>query len=155
MDQRLPQLDTLVKLRHAERDRRRAAWASASRAELAVQAERDQVAAALTAAQAAARRGAAPGATDVRQLGDQQRYGQILRERLADLTRRHEVLREQLADLQQALLVAEREVRILENLREKRSAQAQAARSKSEAGQLREITLQKVGVAPTDDFSDK
>ncbi len=155
MDQRLTQLDTLVKLRHAERDRRRAAWASASRAELAVQAERDQVAVALTEAQAVARRWAAPGVTDVRQLGDQHRYGQVLRERLGDLTRRQDVLREQLADLQQALLVAEREVRMLEKLREKRCLQAQAARWKSEAGQLRELTLQKVGVAPTDDFSAK
>lgn len=155
MDQRLRQLDTLLKLRQAERDRRQAAWSQASQAELALQAQQEQAASSLTAAQAVARRWAAPGGTNVQQLSDQQRYGQVLRERLADLTRRQMLFREQLAELQQSLCVAERELRMLETLRDKRCIQSQAARSKSETGQLREITLQKVGVAPSDDFSDK
>lgn len=155
MNQRRHQLDTLLRLRQAERDQRRAAWDSVRREELAVVAEQTQVATTLTATQVSARRSATFQEPDLRQLCEQQRYGQALREQLADLGRRQELLREQLDELHRALLTAERNVRILEKLREKRGVQARAACGKSETGQLRELTLQKVGVAPTGDFSDK
>ena len=155
MHQRQQQLETVLKLRQTERDRQRAAWATAHGAESALQTEWEQAAAVLAELQAAVRRCASPGTTDLLQLGDQQRYAYVLRERLADVTRRRDELRQQAHQLHQGLLAADREVRILEKLRDKRSAQDQATQLKSEAGRLREVVLQKVGVARTGDFSDK
>jgi hypothetical protein len=144
MTPRLTQLDTLIKLRQAERDQRRLERAAAARSELALQAERDQVTAAVSEVQASTRRAATAGATDVQSLGEQERYRQVLRERLGELERRQQLLCQRSAELQQALLAAERELRILENLRAKRQVQAQTARRQSEAEQLREITLGRI-----------
>jgi flagellar export protein FliJ len=148
-------LETLVKLRRGERDRRQLEHAEARRHEQALLAKTEALQATRTRVQADLRHGASPGEIDVQQLRDDYRYSQELQANLAELTRQQHELAQHLTCLHVAFVAAERELRTLENLRDQRAQREQAVRLQVEARGLDEIVVQKVGVAPARDFSDK
>lgn len=136
------QLETLLKLRRAERDQRQAAWAATQQAELGVQTEVARARQSLDDLHAEVRRCTTPGVTDMRQLCDHHDYGRMLRESLKGLQRRQQDLHLELARLHQSLVVADQEVRMLENLQGRRAAQTLTAHLKSETARLDEIARQ-------------
>ena len=136
------QLHTLLKLRRAVRDERRTELSGVRATEAAVQAAAAQTVALLADLQESTRRCVAPGATDVRELCEHRSYGQVLRARLAELRQRQEELQHHAAELQQALTIADREMRILEKLQERRDTQSQVDWRKAEQSRLDELAHQ-------------
>ena len=115
-------LETLLRLRIAERDQRRADLAKALRAEEMLRAEDRAVEAQQAAAAENARRLKAPGAADVDALLQTHRFE-------LTLATQRRTLAEQLAQVQaeadrrrQVLVEADRQVRVLEKLRERQTA---------------------------------
>jgi flagellar FliJ protein len=131
-------LDTLLGLRQADRDQRRADLAKAQRAEDALLAQ----AAALNGEQRQthelSRRLSAPGEADIDALLRSHRYDLVLKTRSQQLAAQIEQVRAEVARRRQTLIEADRQVRVLEKLREKQRTAHQAGERRREQKQLDE-----------------
>lgn len=113
-------LKTLLRMREAVRDERRGELAEAYRAEEALLARMREVERDLEALKVHSRRGMAPGVLDVDALIDAQRYELLLLAQKQGLQQHQEALAAEIERRRQALVAADREVRVLEKLREVR-----------------------------------
>ena len=111
-------LATLLKLREATRDERRTELAQALRADDLLQQRQVELARELNALQGDQRTQASGMTLDVDWLLDAQRYGLVLHLEQQQLATERSTIAQEIDKRRQALLEADREVRILEKLRE-------------------------------------
>ena len=132
-------LETLQKLRNAQRDERRSALADAYRAEQVLTDRRaalDDEAAQLRDAQRAA---LVSPYTNVNQLVEAQRYEMVLHAQDQQLTEQAGRLGVEVERRRQALVEADRSVRVLEKLDERRHAEHRRQQDRWDNKQLDEV----------------
>lgn len=112
-------LETLLKLREADRQQRRAELAQALHAERLLQEQADALALELAQARHTARNSAAPGEVNVDKLLELQRYALQLVAQTQVLGTQRSRVSEETERRRQALIEADRQVRTLEKLRSK------------------------------------
>jgi flagellar FliJ protein len=115
-------LDTLLRLRLADRDARRADLAKAQRAEDALVAQAAALADEQRETVELSRRLASPGAADVDRLIAAHRYELVLKARSQQLTGQIDQVRAEVHRRREVLVEADRQVRVLEKLRDKQRA---------------------------------
>jgi flagellar FliJ protein len=131
-------LATLLRLRLADRDQRRAELAKAQRAEDALLAQGDALAREKDELLALSRQLASPGTADVDRLITSHRYELVLRTKGQQLAAQLEQVRREVERRLQALVEADRQVRVLEKLRDRQQAAHAARAEKLEQKQLDE-----------------
>jgi flagellar export protein FliJ len=131
-------LETLLRLRMAERDERRADLAKALRAEQMLRDQQAQIEMEQAQAQAAARAQSAPGAADVDQLLRTSRYQLVLKARGVQLTQQMAQVAVETERRRQAVVEADRQVRVFEKLRERQERAHQERQSRQEVKELDE-----------------
>ena len=132
-------LETLLRLRIAERDQRRAELAKALRAEQVLLEELRQVEADRADAAVVLRQRSTPGAADVDALLRTNRYQHVLKARRSQLEAQIEQVRAEAERRRLALVEADRQVRVLEKLRERQQAAYRTRQSQLEVKQLDEV----------------
>ena len=136
-------LATLLRLREATRDERRTELAEAYRADNVLQEHLGHVGQELNWLQAQCRKAAGPGTVDVDRLVEAQRYEITLRARQGQLTQQREAVGAEIDRRRQALVGADREVRLLEKLREKQARRHREEENRQEIKQLDEVAGQR------------
>jgi flagellar export protein FliJ len=134
-------LETLRKVREARRTQQRAALAEAFRAEQVLasnRAEVDREAAELRNVQRSA---AAGRYLDVNRLLEAQRYELLLKARGQELAKQATLLAAETERRRQALVEADREVRLLELLDERKRREYERRRQRMEIKQLDEVAM--------------
>lgn len=116
-------LATLLKLREAARDERRTELAQAYRADDVLHGYLQQVQADLSDLKEQCRKAAGPGTIDIDELIETQRYEIILKSQQRHLNEQRGRLAAEIERRRVALLAANREVRVLEKLRERQIEQ--------------------------------
>lgn len=116
-------LATLLRLRESARDQRRSQLAEAYQAEEALLEQRRRVGEELAGLMRECRDVAGPGQLDLDRLLDARRYEVTLRAEQQDLSQKHEAVRAEVDRRRQALVEANRAVRVLELLRDKQREQ--------------------------------
>ena len=136
-------LATLLRLREATRDERRAELAEAYRADDLLQDHLDRVGRELSRLQAQCRKVAGPGTVNVDRLVEAQRYEVTLRAQQSQLAGQREAVRAEIDRRRQALLAADRDVRLLEKLREKQAQRHRQEENRREIKELDEVAGQR------------
>jgi flagellar protein FliJ len=131
-------LETLLRLRLADRDQRRAELSKAQRAEDTLLAQAGKLSQEQVQVQELARQLASPGQADVDRLIAAHRYELVLRSQSQQLAAQIEHVRREVARRRQVLVEADRQVRVLQKLREKQRAAHLAGEEKLEQKQLDE-----------------
>ena len=134
-------LETLLRLRLADRDLRRQELAKAQRAEDTLLGQADTLAREQNDVQELSRKLASPGAADVDRLIASHRYELVLRARSQQLVNQIEQVRGEVERRRQVLVEADRQVRVLEKLRDRQQAAHQARAEKFEQKQLDEQAM--------------
>jgi flagellar protein FliJ len=135
-------LATLLKLRETARDQRRSELAESQRADAELQERIEQLRGEQERLQAECRAAAGPGAVDLPRLVEGRQYAAVLRARQDELARQRAALAVEIRQRRQALVEADREVRVLEKLRENRRQMHQQEESRKEAKRLDDAALQ-------------
>jgi flagellar protein FliJ len=135
-------LATLLRIREAARDERRSALAEAYRVDGLLRQQLDGVARDLEALAARRRQAAGPGEVKVDRLVEAQRYEVTLRRQQRQTVRQREAVAAEIERRRQALIEADREVRVLEKLREKQADQHRTAEERRDASRLDEVAQQ-------------
>ncbi len=136
-------LATLLRLRESARDERRQQLGQAYRAEELVRREEERLAGELAGLRDAARRVGGPGAIDVDRLLETQRYEMLVRAQQQHVAGQRQAVRAEVERRRQALVEANREVDVLEKLRQRQferfrdEENRQDIRRLDEAGQMR------------------
>jgi flagellar protein FliJ len=135
-------LATLLRLREADRDERRAQLADAQQAEAIVAARVSEIDQEIGIIRLLGQRATAPGKVDVDQLLDMQRYdAQLKLERMAAEDQREKIHQEVERRLERAV-AADREVKILEKLRESQQSRHRIDEEKTEQKRFDELAGQ-------------
>ena len=135
-------LATLLRLREADRDERRAQLSDAQQAEAIVAGRIGEMDREIGAIRQLGQLAAAPGKVDVDQLLDMQRYEMQLKiERAATEDQRQKIAQEVERRLERAI-AADREVRILEKLRETQLAKHRSEEEKTDQKRFDELAGQ-------------
>ena len=132
-------LATLLRLREATRDERRAELAEAYHVDDVLRRHIDEVAEELNRLERECRKVAAPGTVNLDRLIDAQRYDLVLRSRQSELHGQREAIGAEIQRRREKLLTADRDVRVLEKLREKHALRHQQEESRREAKQIDEV----------------
>jgi flagellar export protein FliJ len=112
-------LATLLRLREATRDERRSQLAQAHQAEAILEAKRRQIAAEIDQLRRQSRQACAPGPLDLDRLLEARRHGLLLQSLDRQTAKELEAVRAEVQRRRQAAVDANRQVRVLEGLREK------------------------------------
>lgn len=136
-------LATLLRLRELARDERRSQLAQAYRAQEMLEGQKRQIEAQLGDLRERTRRVCSPGAIDVDRLMEARRFETVLLAQVQDIDRKQEMLGAEIERRRQAVVEANREVQILERLRERQHALYRAEESRREIRQLDEIAQQR------------
>ena len=134
-------LDSLLKLRVAARDQRREELANAYRADRILQQREEAVAADIVATQQLSKTCSAPGPIQVDRLLHTHRYELLLLAQLQQIHQQRQVLAAETERRRQTLVEADRELRILEKLREKHARDFACQEHKADIRALDEIAL--------------
>ena len=132
-------LASLLRLHEATRDECRAHLAEAFRAEELLNNRLGELEQALAALKHECRQGSRPGTVDVDRLIDSQRYEFVMLAERATLRQQGEMLAAEIERRREALVAADREVRILEKLRETQRQQHQRDQQRREVKLLDEV----------------
>jgi len=132
-------LATLLRLREADRDDRRAQLADAQRAEEIVRQRVGEIEREIEQTREAGRRRTQPGQVNVDQMLELQRYEIQLQTESAATERQRALIAEEVERRRERLTAADREVRILERLRETQQEQHQADERRTEQRLFDEI----------------
>jgi flagellar protein FliJ len=135
-------LTTLLRLREATRDRRRVELAEVRQLDDKLAARLEELSHEQTRLQSQSREAAQPGAVDVERLAGIYRYAALLRDERDDLRRRRKTLAVEIERRRQLLVEADRDVRVLEKLRERRIEQHRLEDERRTVKQLDEAALQ-------------
>ncbi len=131
-------LATLLRLREAARDERRAELAQAYRADEILQEQRTRLAADLRELERHIRRVSAPGQLDVDRLLEARRYELVLRSQQQQAGQQHEALQAEIERRRRAVVDANREVRVLEKLRQRQYERHSQEESRQEVKRMDE-----------------
>ena len=132
-------LATLLRLREAARDDRRSQLAEAYRVDDVLQARLGEVSQQLAGLRVHCRKVAGPGAVDVDRLVEAQRYELALRAHQSQLNQQREAVSAEIERRRQALVDANRDVRVLEKLREKQVRRHRQEENRREVKLLDEV----------------
>lgn len=132
-------LQTLRRLREMNRDELRVRLAEAFQAEQILTQQREAVAAEAASLAATRRQLMTDGSMDVTRLLESQRYQLLLEAQSRTLAEQAARLAEEVDVRRQAVVEADRQVRVLDKLRERREAQHRSAQQAAEAKRLDEI----------------
>jgi flagellar FliJ protein len=135
-------LATLLRVREAARDQRRSELAEAHRVDDVLKRRIDLLAEEFDSLQQQCRKTVAPGLVNVDQLVEAQRYTVALHMQQGQLARQRETVQTEIGRRRQALLEANRDVRVLENLREKQLRQHRQEEERREMRRLDEVAQQ-------------
>jgi flagellar protein FliJ len=136
-------MTTLLRLRETDRDERRLELSEALRAEDILREQMDIIHAEWEWLKSRCRKAAGPGAVDVDHLLEAQRYELTLRAQEQRLTEQHARLMEEIERRRAALVAADREVKILEKLREHQAERHRREEERLAIKQLDEIAGQR------------
>jgi flagellar protein FliJ len=142
-------LQTLQRLRETTRDDLRARLAEAYQAERILAEQRAAVAAETAALAEAQRRLMIDGALDVTRLLESQRYQRLLEARSRTLAEQTAKLADEIESRRQAVVEADRQVRVLDKLHERRRREHQDAEQAAESRRLDEIAVTRWEAAPS------
>ncbi len=129
----------LLKLREAARDEQRAELAQAYRADDVLAENLKEVEAEMKALEAQCRKAAGPGAIDLDTLIEAQRYEIVLKLQQRHLNEQRGKLAAEIERRRVALLAANREVRVLEKLRQRQLEQHNQAENRLDVKRLDEV----------------
>jgi flagellar protein FliJ len=132
-------LETLLRLRIAERDQRRSDLAKALRAEDVLRADEQRLASERAEVTGQARRQKSPGAANVDVLLQTHRYEIVLAARARQLATQLAEVAAETERRRQALVEADRQVRILEKLRERKALAHRQSAERLEIKQFDEL----------------
>jgi flagellar export protein FliJ len=132
-------LTTLLKLREQARDERRSQLAQAYQAEAILREEGQRLERDLQELGKQNRDACGPGTLDLERLMDSRRYELVLRAQRQDLNKKMEMLEAEIGRRREALVEANREVRVLELLRERQLARHRQEESRQEINLLDEV----------------
>jgi len=132
-------LQPLLELRLATRDERREDLAKAYHADRLLVEQLDRVRAELSEPQATARQAARPGTVSVDHLLNTHRYELLLGAQCGQITRQREDVQKEIQRRREALIEADREVKILERLRESKQSEFQFQEARVETRELDEV----------------
>ena len=135
-------LASLLKLREAERQQRRLELAEAFRAEQLLKAQAEQLAIDLRGVEIRSRQSSSPGLVEIDRLRDTQRYKTVLESQQHLVQERTKQIEQEVHVRREALALADKEVRVLEKLRERQCDAHAAAELHSEFLQLDEAAIQ-------------
>lgn len=135
-------LATLLRLREATRDQRRGELAEAYRADDLLREHQERLGQELRWLLDQCRKVAGPGTVDVDRLVESQRYELTLRAQQGQLASQREAVGAEIDRRRQTLLAADRDVRLLEKLREKQAHRHHQEESRREIKQLDEVAGQ-------------
>ena len=135
-------LSTLQRLRENERDERRSRLADAQRAEDIVNARIADIDAELGRLRDETGRRSRPGRMDVDALMEVQRYELLLKAERQAAVQQRELVATEVERRREALVLADREVRVLERLRETQQARHRQGEERQERKVLDEIATQ-------------
>ncbi|MGA2619063.1 MAG: flagellar export protein FliJ [Thermoguttaceae bacterium] len=136
-------LAALLRLRESTRDQCRAALAEAYRVDDALGKQLQRVAAELEALRKLRRQAAGPGTVNVDQLVEAHRYELAAGQQQLQLTRQRQTVATEIERRRQTLVEADREVRVLEKLRQRQADQHRLDEERKELKRLDEIAAQR------------
>jgi flagellar FliJ protein len=134
-------LEPIVKLREQTRDERRRELAQAYEAERILRQQEAEMQAEIDATQDRTRAAAGQGSVSVEDLLNSRRYQLLLRSQMAAVQGQIAHVLEEIERRRGALMEADREVKVLEKLRERQREQYEQAELHREAKQLDEAAL--------------
>ena len=132
-------LATLLRLRESARDQRRNQLAEAYQAEEAILEQRRKVSEEIADLMRVCREVSGPGELDLDRLLDARRYEVTLRVEHQDLTEKQEAVRVEVDRRRQALVEANRSVRVLELLRDRQLEQHREQETLRQIKELDEV----------------
>jgi flagellar FliJ protein len=135
-------LEPLLKLREARRDECRAALAEGYRVDEVLRKQFSNLELELAALREFCRRKVSPGGVDIDRLVEAQRYELVTRAHQQNIAQQRENVAVEIERRRQALVEADREVRVLEKLREKQAEQHRREEEVREARRLDEVATQ-------------
>lgn len=138
-------LNTLRKIRENHRDEMQAKLAEAIQAQQMLQQQLDMVQQELDALQATHRETLANMQSNVNQLLETQRYQSVLRAQQSTMQGQMQVLEAEIQNRRQALVEANREVRVLDNLEDRQRAAHRKEQELAEIKELDEIASRQSG----------
>lgn len=142
-------LATLLRLREAARDERRAALAEAYRVDEVLVGRAEQLDQELARLRARMRHVAGPGQVDVDELLEAQRYELSLRAGRGRLDEQRRSVAEEIERRRELLAEANREVRVLEKLREKQARRHREEQARQEIKLLDETAQRRAAPEET------
>ncbi len=137
-------LTTLMRLRENTRDERRSELAEAYRVDDLVKQRIQSLAAEMDSLKAQRRVAAGPGTVDVDLLVESQRCEVALKTQQAQFEQQRQAIAGEIQSRQQRLVEANREVRVLEKLREKQLEKHRQEENRQEGKVLDEVAHQQV-----------
>jgi flagellar protein FliJ len=138
-------LATLLRLRENDRDQRRAELAQAYQADDIMRQQQDELERERREMLDTNRRTAEPGEVDIDRLIQIGRYELLLKAHSDRIRRQREAVAVEIERRRETLVHANREVRILENLREKLRDRHREEDGRRETKTLDEVAIQRVG----------
>ncbi|MDA1053683.1 MAG: flagellar export protein FliJ [Planctomycetota bacterium] len=138
-------LQSLVKLREAERQQRRIELAEAFHAESLLRQQASQLEQDVREIEKRSRVISSPGRVHVDRVLETHRYKLILKSQIMILDQKEAQLQAEIERRRAALASADRDVRVLEKLRDRKREEHDAAEFKRELKQLDEVALQRWG----------
>ncbi|MGD0900873.1 MAG: flagellar export protein FliJ [Thermoguttaceae bacterium] len=134
----------VLRLREATREERRAALAEAYRVDDVLRRRLEAVAAEIERLRGISRQAASPGPVDVDRLVETQRYQLALQIQQAQIAAQRDNMAAEIQRRRQALLEADREVRVLEKLRQRQAERHRLEEDRRETKRLDEVARQKL-----------
>lgn len=138
-------LESLLKLREAERQERRLEVAEAFHAESILRQQAVQLRQDIQDVEKRSRVISSPGRVQVDRVLEAHRYKLLLKSQVMTLGQKQAQLQVEIEKRQTALAIADRDVRVLEKLRDRKRAEHDAAELKRELKQLDEVAVQRWG----------
>ncbi|MDY0167542.1 MAG: flagellar export protein FliJ [Thermoguttaceae bacterium] len=138
-------LATLLRLGESVRDERRGQLAEAYRADEMLEQRQGMVAGELASLRTACRNAVTPGNVDLDRIVESQRYELALRAQQKHLTHQRKAVEGEIERRREALLAANREVRVLEKLRERQEERHRHEEARRDIRQLDEAAAVRVG----------
>ncbi|MCA9121263.1 MAG: flagellar export protein FliJ [Planctomycetaceae bacterium] len=134
-----------MKLREADRQQRRAELAEAFQAESVLRQQATQLEHDIREIEKRSRIASSPGRVHVDRVLDTHRYKLILKSQVMVLSQKETQLQAEIEKRRAALAAADRDVRVLEKLKDRQREEHAAAESQRELKQLDEIAAQRWG----------
>lgn len=132
-------LKTLLRLREVTRDERRGQLAEAYRADEIIADSQNKIQSELDDIQTQGRRAVAPGAIDIDRLLESQRYEVVLGAQSKHASEQRQKVQEEIQRRTDSLVDANRQVRVLEELREKQLQRHRREQDRQEVKLLDEV----------------